>query len=64
MVTYTKRKHLHLGVFRLNFAKHSPIPFASWRLTSWSIHLLGWTWNSRTHATTVDVPGVGGHYNL
>jgi len=63
-VTYTKRKRVSFGIVRLNLVKHSPIPFTGWRLASWSVHLGLWTWNSRTHASTVDVPELGGHFTV
>ncbi|MBO0853006.1 MAG: hypothetical protein J2P18_04490 [Nocardia sp.] len=64
MPTYTKRKKINLGLIRLNLVKHRIIPLAGWRVTSWSIHLGLWTWNSRTHKHTVDVPFEGGEYTF
>lgn len=61
---YTKRKRVNLGIIRLNLTKHNPVPLTGWHLTSWSVHLGLWTWNSRNHKSTVDVPVVGGHYDF
>lgn len=64
MATYTKRKRLNFGIARLNMVKHSIVPLRGWKVSSWSIHLGIWTWNSRTHASTVDVPELGGHFTF
>ncbi|MEE3755285.1 hypothetical protein [Mycobacterium intracellulare] len=64
MEHYTKRRRVNLGIVRLNLTKHTPVPFAGWKVTSWSVHLGLWTWNSRIHRSTVDIPGVGGHVDF
>lgn len=64
MATYTKRRRVHLGLVSFNFVKHTPIPLTGWHFSSWSIHLGLWTWNSRAHKNTVDVPEIGGHVTL
>jgi hypothetical protein len=43
------RKTLRLGPLRLNFTKNG---FSSWSLKFWR-----WSWNSRTRAHRVDLPG-------
>jgi hypothetical protein len=43
------RKTIRLGPLRLNFTKHG---FSSWSLRFWR-----WSWNSRTRAHRVDLPG-------
>lgn len=42
------RKTLRFGPLWLNFSKTG---------MSWSIHLGPWSWNSRTRAQRVDLPG-------
>lgn len=42
------RKSIPLGPLRLNFSKSG---------VSWSLHLGPWSWNSRTRAQRVDLPG-------
>lgn len=43
------RKTLRLGPLRLNFTKNG--------LSSWSFKIWRWSWNSRTKAHRVDLPG-------
>ena len=43
------RKTLRLGPLRFNFTKNG--------LSSWSIKIWRWSWNSRTRAQRVDLPG-------
>jgi hypothetical protein len=43
------RKTFRLGPLRLNFTKKG---FSSWSLRFWR-----WSWNSRTRAHRVDLPG-------
>ena len=43
------RKTLRLGPLRLNFTKHG--------FSSWSLRIGRWSWNSRTRAHRVDLPG-------
>ncbi|GAA5182195.1 hypothetical protein GCM10023322_18680 [Rugosimonospora acidiphila] len=43
------RKVYRLGPLHLNFGSHG--------LSSWSIKLGRWSWNSRTRAQRVDLPG-------
>lgn len=43
------RKTVRLGPIRLNFTKKG--------LSSWSVRLGRWSWNSRTRRHRVDLPG-------
>lgn len=43
------RKVVRLGPVRLNFGNRG--------LTSWSIRIWRWSWNSRTRTSRVDLPG-------
>ena len=43
------RKIVRLGPIRLNFGNHG--------FASWSIKIGKWSWNSRTRAQRVDLPG-------
>ncbi|HEY2791646.1 MAG TPA: DUF4236 domain-containing protein [Micromonosporaceae bacterium] len=43
------RKIVRLGPIHLNFGDHG--------FSSWSIKLGKWSWNSRTRAQRVDLPG-------
>jgi Protein of unknown function (DUF4236) len=43
------RKVIRLGPLRLNFSKHG--------FSSWSLKIGRWSWNSRTRAHRVDLPG-------
>jgi Protein of unknown function (DUF4236) len=43
------RKTIRLGPLRLNFTKHG--------FSSWSVKIWRWSWNSRTRAHRVDLPG-------
>jgi hypothetical protein len=43
------RKVINLGPIRLNMGNRG--------LSSWSLHLGKWTWNSRTRKHHVDLPG-------
>jgi Protein of unknown function (DUF4236) len=43
------RKTIRLGPLRLNFTKHG--------FSSWSLRIGRWSWNSRTRAHRVDLPG-------
>lgn len=45
------RMRPHFGPFRLNFTQGG--------YSSWSFHLLGWSWNSRTRQWTLNTPGPG-----
>jgi len=43
------RKTVRLGPFRFHFTKHG--------YSSWTFKLGRWSWNSKTHQQTVDLPG-------
>jgi hypothetical protein len=43
------RKTVKLGPFRLNIGRTG--------VSSWSLHLGRWSWNSRTRKQRVDLPG-------
>ena len=51
MPRFRFRKSLSLGVIRWNFTEHG--------FSSWSLHFGPWTWNSRTHRSSLDTPGPG-----
>jgi hypothetical protein len=46
---FTFRKRLRLGPIVLNFGRHG--------MTSWGVKVGRMSWNSRTGATSVDLPG-------
>jgi hypothetical protein len=46
---FTFRKHPHLGPIRFNFTEHG--------LSSITIRVGRWSWNSRTGRHSVDLPG-------
>lgn len=43
------RKTIRFGPFRMNFGKNG--------FTSWTFKLGAWSWNSRTRAHRIDLPG-------
>jgi hypothetical protein len=47
------RKSIRLGSRRLHLAWH----FTQTGYTSWSVKVRPWSWNSRTRAHRVDLPG-------
>lgn len=46
---FTFRKRLRLGPLVFNFGRHG--------FTSWGIRVGPFSWNARTRATSVDLPG-------
>ena len=56
-MTVRGRKRIEIGPLRINLVSRG---FMRWRISSWSIKIGRWSWNSRTRKQHVDLPGPWG----